>query len=230
MVWLNRAGSIQPIGSQIGTANIAGATWDVWSGQHRLERHLLRPPARPTGSAELPRSATFWNDVVSRGLGSTSWYLTSIQAGFEPWIGGTGLTAEQLLGDHGRHAADPDADPDPDADDTPTPTPTSNPTSGPAGCTATLAVTGSWQGGFQGAVTVKNTGSSMLSRWSVGWTFPSGQTINNLWNGVASQSGSAVTVANAPYNGMLGAGASTSFGFVGNGSAPGSPTLTCTAS
>ena len=30
-------------------------------------------------------------------------------------------------------------------------------------------------------------------------------------------------MANAPYNGMLGAGASTTFGFVGNGSAPGSP-------
>ena len=32
MVWLNHQGSIQPIGSKVGTATIAGATWDVWSG------------------------------------------------------------------------------------------------------------------------------------------------------------------------------------------------------
>ena len=77
---------------------------------------------------------------------------------------------------------------------------------------------------------MKNTGSTALSRWSVRWAFPNGQTINNLWNGNASQSGANVTVTNAPYNGQLGGGASTSLGFVGNGSAPGSLALTCTGS
>ncbi|MDQ0374450.1 GH12 family glycosyl hydrolase domain-containing protein [Cellulomonas humilata] len=228
MVWLNHAGPIQPIGSKIGTASIAGATWDVWSGNSGWNV-ISYVRQTPTASATFLVN-DFWKDVVSRGLGSTSWYLTSIQAGFEPWIGGTGLTLNSFSVTTDGTQPTQTPTPTPTRTSTPTPTPTSNPTSGPAGCTATLAVTGSWQGGFQGAVTVKNTGSSMLSRWSVGWTFPSGQTINSLWNGVASQSGSAVTVANAPYNGLLGAGASTSFGFVGNGSAPGSPTLTCTAS
>ena len=229
MVWLNHAGPIQPIGSKIGTATIAGATWDVWSGSSGWNV-ISYVRQTPTASATFLVN-DFWKDVVSRGLGSTSWYLTSIQAGFEPWIGGTGLTAEQLLGDDGRHAADEPT----------TPRrrrarrrrrrrrPPARPPAPPAAPRRSRS-TGSWQGGFQGAVTVKNTGSAMLSRWSVGWTFPSGQTINNLWNGVASQSGSQVTVANAPYNGLLGAGASTTFGFVGNGSAPGSPTLTCTGS
>jgi hypothetical protein len=226
MVWLNHTGTIQPIGSKIGTANIAGATWDVWSGSSGWNV-ISYVRQTPTSSATFLVN-DFWKDVVSRGLGSTSWYLTSIQAGFEPWIGGTGLTLNSFSVT--TDGTQPTQNPTPTSTPTPTPTPTSNPTTGPAGCTATLALTGSWQGGFQGAVTVKNTGSSTLSRWSVRWTFPSGQTINNLWNGVASQSGSAVTVTNAPYNGLLGAGASTSFGFVGNGSAPGSPTLTCTAS
>ncbi|WP_315098051.1 GH12 family glycosyl hydrolase domain-containing protein [uncultured Cellulomonas sp.] len=220
MVWLNHAGPIQPIGSKIGTASIAGATWDIWSGSAGWNV-ISYVRQQPTSSATFLVN-DFWKDVVARGLGSTSWYLTSIQAGFEPWVGGAGLTLNSF-------SVTTDG-PQPTQSPTPTSTPTPTPTSGPAGCSATLAVTGSWQGGFQGAVTVKNTGSAMLSRWSVGWIFPSGQTLNNLWNGVASQSGSRVSVANAPYNGLLGAGASTTFGFVGNGAAPGSPTLTCTGS
>ena len=220
MVWLNRVGSIQPIGSRIGTANIAGATWDVWSGN--IGWNVISYVRQQSTSSLSFSVSSFWNDVVSRGLGSNSWYLTSIQAGFEPWIGGAGLAVNNFSVTTGG------------TQPTQNPTPTSNPTTPPnpgiAGCTATAAITGSWQGGFQSAVTVKNTGSATLSRWSVRWAFPSGQTINNLWNGVVAQSGSNVTVANAPHNGLLGGGASTSFGFVGNGSAPGSLALTCTAS
>jgi hypothetical protein len=50
-----------------------------------------------------------------------------------------------------------------------------------------------------------------------------------MWNAVNSGTSGAVTATNASYNGALGGGASTTFGFTGNGSAP-SPTLTCTAS
>jgi xyloglucan-specific endo-beta-1,4-glucanase len=32
MIWLSGLGGIQPIGSQIATANIAGYTWNLWSG------------------------------------------------------------------------------------------------------------------------------------------------------------------------------------------------------
>src|SRR6185503_17489379 len=38
----------------------------------------------------------FINDVRSRGLVTNSWYLTSIQAGFEPWIGGAGLAVNSF--------------------------------------------------------------------------------------------------------------------------------------
>jgi len=61
-----------------------------------------------------------------------------------------------------------------------------------------------------------------VSSWRVGWTFGAGQTIQQLWNGTVSQSGAQVSVSNAAYNGTLGTGASTSFGFNGawNGSNP----------
>ncbi|GAB2472161.1 hypothetical protein GCM10027187_45540 [Streptosporangium sandarakinum] len=32
MVWLNRVGPIQPVGSRVGTVSLAGATWEVWYG------------------------------------------------------------------------------------------------------------------------------------------------------------------------------------------------------
>ena len=86
----------------------------------------------------------------------------------------------------------------------------------------------SWQGGFQVTVTVQN-GSAARSSWKVSWTFPSGQTITQLWNGTYTQSGSSVTVSNAGYNGTLGANASTTFGFTGTWTSSNtSPTsLTC---
>ncbi|WP_281898942.1 carbohydrate-binding protein, partial [Phytohabitans aurantiacus] len=111
-----------------------------------------------------------------------------------------------------------------------TPPPSSPPpsTPGPSGpCSATYTTTSSWSGGFQGEVTVK-AGSSAISGWTVRWTLASGQTIGQVWNGTATTTGSAVTVANAPYNGALGAGASTTFGFIAGG-APSAPSLTCTS-
>ena len=227
MVWLNHTGSIQPIGSKVGTATIAGATWDVWFGNTGW--NVISYVRQQTTSSASFLVNDFWKDVVSRGFGSTSWYLTSIQAGFEPWIGGAGLAVNSFsVTTDG--STQPTQSPSPSPSQSPTTTPTTSPNPGAAGCTATAAITGSWGGGFQAAVTVKNTGSAPLSRWSVRWAFPSGQTINNAWNGVVSSSGSNVTVANAPYNGQLGGGASTSFGFVGNGSAPSSLALTCSGS
>jgi beta-glucosidase len=114
---------------------------------------------------------------------------------------------------------------------TPPPT-TPPPTTPPAGdgCTAALTIVNSWSGGFQADVKVVNPGSSPLSSWKVTWS-QSGVTVSSLWNGVLSQSGSSFSVTNAPYNGSVAPGASTSFGFTANGQ-PGStpPQLACASS
>ncbi|MFJ5617278.1 lytic polysaccharide monooxygenase [Micromonospora sp. NPDC093243] len=107
-----------------------------------------------------------------------------------------------------------------------TPPPTTPP---PAGaCTATYRVTGQWTGGFQGEVQV-TAGGSALRGWSVSWTYGNGQQISSAWNATVSTTGSLVTARNVGHNGSLGAGASTTFGFLGswNGSNP-APALTCT--
>jgi lysophospholipase L1-like esterase len=89
------------------------------------------------------------------------------------------------------------------------------PASAAAGCRVAYAVTSQWQGGFGASVAVTNLGDP-LTGWTLGFSFPSGQTVTQLWNGVVSQSGAAVTVRNAGYNGALATGASTSFGFNGS--------------
>jgi endo-1,4-beta-xylanase len=104
--------------------------------------------------------------------------------------------------------------------------PTSRPPTG--GCTVSYTVVSQWPGGFQANVTVAN-GSTARDSWVVGWTFPNGQTITQLWNGAYTQSGSTVIVRDAGYNGSLAAGARTSFGFTGtwNGANSLPATFTC---
>ncbi|MFD2763459.1 cellulose-binding domain-containing protein [Micromonospora eburnea] len=84
------------------------------------------------------------------------------------------------------------------------------------GCGATYQVTNSWEGGFQAEVTVRNNMGSPINGWSVSWSFDNGQQISQLWGGTYTQSGRLVTVRDAGYNGPLGVGATTSFGFLGS--------------
>ncbi|MFG3683991.1 glycoside hydrolase N-terminal domain-containing protein [Micromonospora chalcea] len=114
----------------------------------------------------------------------------------------------------------------------PTPTPTPTPTTSspaPSGARATYAITGSWSGGFQAEVTV-TAGATAIRGWTVSWTFPNGQVINQIWSGTHTQNGANVTVRNVDYNGSLPAGGSTTFGFIGTAGGTNNPptNLTCT--
>jgi hypothetical protein len=98
MVWLNRQGSIRPIGSSTGNVTLAGRSWEVWvgsNGQNNVVSYLFT--GNPITSITF-NARDFILDAVTRGsnFGTTSWYLTSIQAGFEPWIGGVGLTVNSF--------------------------------------------------------------------------------------------------------------------------------------
>jgi xyloglucan-specific exo-beta-1,4-glucanase len=117
---------------------------------------------------------------------------------------------------------------------TSSPSPSVSTTTPPAagGCSAAYKITGSWGGGFQGEVTVTNTGTTTTKGWTVGWTWTGGQTVTQIWGGTLGQTGAAVKVTNVSYNGALGAGAATTFGFLGSvtGSANPIPTpVTCSA-
>jgi lysophospholipase L1-like esterase len=119
----------------------------------------------------------------------------------------------------------------------PTASPTASRTSAPpstppagGGCAATYAISNQWQGGFQASVKV-TAGGSAISGWTVTWHYANGQTITQSWNATVTASGANVTARNVSYNGALGAGASTEFGFLGswNNGTNETPALTCAA-
>ena len=99
MIWLNRQGGIEPIGGDpVATANIAGRTWEVWignNGQNNVVSYLFTGSPLSSFNADV---MAFVRDTLSRGsqFGNNNWWLTSIQMGFEPWIGGVGLTVNSF--------------------------------------------------------------------------------------------------------------------------------------
>ena len=95
MIWFNRQGPIQPIGGVVGTTTIGGRSWQVWRGNNGSNNVIsyVAPSAINSWSFNL---LDFINDVRARGAITTSWYLTSVQAGFEPWNGGVGLAVNNF--------------------------------------------------------------------------------------------------------------------------------------
>ena len=97
MIWLNHTGSIQPVGSNTGATFTSGgrswAVWTGWNGSNNVVSYVSS--GMSSWSADLK---PFLLDAVNRGsgYGNTSWYLTSIQMGFEPWQGGVGLAVNSF--------------------------------------------------------------------------------------------------------------------------------------
>ncbi len=108
---------------------------------------------------------------------------------------------------------------DPPTTEPPTTEPPTTEPPSESGCTATYKTTGSWGVGFQGEVTVKNTGTSATTAWKVSWTFVRRPDRLQIWGAKVTQNGAAVSTTNESWNGALAPGASTTFGFIGTGSA-----------
>ncbi|QGV78497.1 glycoside hydrolase family 18 chitinase [Streptomyces ficellus] len=96
-----------------------------------------------------------------------------------------------------------------------------SPAQAASSATATYTKTSDWGSGFGGSWTVKNTGTTALSSWTVEWDFPAGTKVTSAWDATVTNNGDHWTAKNVGWNGTLAPGASVSFGF--NGSGPGSP-------
>ncbi|MER6700859.1 glycoside hydrolase family 18 chitinase [Streptomyces griseus] len=97
-----------------------------------------------------------------------------------------------------------------------------SPASAATSATATYTKKSDWGSGFEGQWTVKNTGTTALSSWTIEWDFPSGTSVGSAWDATVTSSGNHWTAKNLAWNGSVAPGASISFGF--NGSGSGSPT------
>jgi len=95
------------------------------------------------------------------------------------------------------------------------------------GCTATAHVDSQWGSGSVVSFTVTNVAPTAATTWTVSWTLGAGQTVASAWNASVGAAGGTATAVNAPYNGKLAAGASTSFGVQLAGTGP-APVPSCT--
>ncbi|GGT47388.1 glycosyl hydrolase family 5 [Streptomyces kurssanovii] len=157
MIWFNRVGPIQPIGSRSGSATVGGRTWEVWTGNNGGNDVIsfVAPTAIPGWSFDV---MDFVDQTVSRGMAAPNWYMTSIQAGFEPWQGGAGLSVNSFsstISDDGGSGEEPPGE--------------------PAGSCQVGYAANVWPGGFTAEVTVKNAGTAPVDGWNLGFTLPAGQ-------------------------------------------------------
>lgn len=208
MIWYNHTSPVQPVGSRVGSANVAGRTWDVWTGNNGSNDVISFVAPSAIGSWNFDVKA-FANEAVSRGLAQNSWYLTSVQAGFEPWQNGVGLAVTSFSS-----SVNTGGDGSTGGTSGSTSGGTTTGGTGSSSCKATVTPQ-TWAGGFTDDVTVANTGSTAVNGWKVGFTLPSGQTVTSAWNATLSTSTGSVTASNLSYNGQIPAGGSQSFGFQG---------------
>lgn len=96
-----------------------------------------------------------------------------------------------------------------------------SPASAAASATATYTKTQDWGTGFGAQWTIKNTGTTTLTSWTVEWDYPSGTRVTGFWEADVTSSGDHWTAGNKSWNGTLAPGASATFGF--NGAGPGAP-------
>jgi uncharacterized repeat protein (TIGR01451 family) len=106
---------------------------------------------------------------------------------------------------------------------TPTPTPSvssglSASYSGSVKASATIRKVNSWKSGSkyytQYTVTVRNTGTKKISKWTVSAVFPQSIRLNSKWCASFTASGTKLVMNPLPWNTSLEKGKSTEFGFI----------------
>ncbi|GLY21769.1 cellulose binding domain-containing protein [Micromonospora sp. NBRC 101691] len=204
MIWLNRQGPIQPIGSRVGTTTLAGRTWEVWQGSNGANNVISY--VAPSAISSLSFSVLdFVADVRNRGAITNSWYLTSIQAGFEPWSGGVGLAVNSFSAAVNGGGTNPTTPP-------PTTAPPTTPPPTGGACAVRYTPTNTWNTGYTAEVTVTNTGATPVTGWTLAYPLAAGQQVTGSWNATVTQNGSTVTARNLSYNATISPGASVTFG------------------
>ena len=99
MIWINYAGGAGPAGSKVATVTIGGTDWDVyfadWS-QSAGWYYIAYKKTTVATSVTLDLK-DFIDDSVARGYLEPEWYLDNMEAGFEIWRDGEGLTSNSFL-------------------------------------------------------------------------------------------------------------------------------------
>ncbi|TVS87221.1 hypothetical protein FPZ47_06460 [Mycobacterium helveticum] len=96
MIWFNHQGPIQPVGSPVGNSTIDGRSFTVWDGSNGSNNVVSYVATSPMNSWNNFNVLGFVDHTETIEPVTNSWYLTSIQAGFEPWSGSVGASVNSF--------------------------------------------------------------------------------------------------------------------------------------
>ncbi len=98
MIWINHRGNVHPAGHEIAAnVRIGGRRYDIWlnPGSGSGDGIAFEMTKTRTGVSQL-NVGQLIKYCESHGYTSPSWYLISVEAGFEIWQGSAGLTTSQF--------------------------------------------------------------------------------------------------------------------------------------
>jgi hypothetical protein len=96
MIWLNRHGPVYPAGSRVASdVSIDGRSYHVYLRQSHWNTitYLMTTGTTAIRHLDLQPLVTY---AVGQGYIQPSWYLISVESGFELWRGGTGLATNSF--------------------------------------------------------------------------------------------------------------------------------------
>ena len=96
MIWLNRHGTLHPAGPRVASdVSIGGRSYHVYLRQRGWNTitFLMTTGTTSVRHLDLQPLVTY---AVSQGYIQDSWYLISVESGFELWRGGAGLATDSF--------------------------------------------------------------------------------------------------------------------------------------
>jgi cellulase/cellobiase CelA1 len=97
---------------------------------------------------------------------------------------------------------------------------TAPPAGGSGRCTASIA--SEWDSGFTARVVVRNTGTTAINGWQLGWSFADGTRVSNHWNATVVGT-NPYTATPVSWNSLIQPGQQVEFGFNANKGRSGTP-------
>jgi hypothetical protein len=98
MLWFGHRSTVRPLGQKVGAVYMMGSYWDLWytpvtaTRPWRVASYVRRGN---TQQIAFPINVVY-SDLVRRGYAKPTWYMRSVQAGFEIWQGQLGLSVKNF--------------------------------------------------------------------------------------------------------------------------------------
>lgn len=97
MIWLNHRGRVQPAGREVArNVRIGIRDYDIWSTGGAPGNTISYTLTSPHTSVSGLDIGKIIRNAAARGYTRPAWYLIDVEAGFELWHGGAGLTSRSF--------------------------------------------------------------------------------------------------------------------------------------